>query len=237
MVITPSGQRRRHAWRCLIYGGSGIGKTTLASLAPKPLLIDLEDGGEYVKIDRTDVLKNYNEVVESLREFYKSDYKTAVIDTMDLLEIFIHEHVCREHGWKTIESPGFGKGYAVATETWMKLLAIFDMCVNAEKNILCIGHEQIKSYNAPDMDSYDRYTIKLNAKSANLIVARMDAVLFCQWETMLVKDKGKDDRKFARGTGDRVIHTVEKPAWVAKSRFNLDETEPMTGDIFAKFNK
>lgn len=237
MEIVPKGTRRRKSWRLLVYGGSGIGKTTLASKAPKPLLIDLEDGGEYVEIDRTPIITSYSDFIEAVRWAYKSDYETIVIDTLDMLEVLLHAHVCKSNNWKSMESAGYGKGYQVAQETWITVLDIFDKCVSAGKNILCIGHEQIKTYNSPDSEVYDRYQIKLNAKSANLIVARMDAVFFAQWEKVVVKDRTRDDRNYVRGTGERVLRTSEAPAWVAKCRFpNIKETEPMDGSVFEEFN-
>lgn len=229
--------KERKGWKVLLYGCPGIGKSTLANQAPKPVFLDCEDGVSRYGFARTPLVKSYDEVITHLRDFFKSEYETIVVDTMDFLEVLLHEQVCKDNHIKSMEALGYGKSYVYAQEKWIALLNIFEMLTSAKKNILCIGHEQIKSYNAPDMESYDRYNIKLNAKSANLIVARMDAVLFAQWETLLVKDKGKDDRKFARGTGDRVLRTKEDPAWIAKSRFNLGDVEPMDGTIFAKFNK
>ena len=39
--------------RILIYAESGMGKTTLAALAPKPVFIGIDDGGRKIKDPRT----------------------------------------------------------------------------------------------------------------------------------------------------------------------------------------
>lgn len=224
--------KQQRAWKGLIYGVAGIGKSSFAALAPKPLFLDVEDGITRIDADKTPLLKSYDEFLQALRWAYDSEYQTIVIDTMDYLENHIHTHVCAVNNWKNIEQPGFGKGYAIAQEEWFKLMSIFDNFVAHGKNVLLVGHDQIKSYVSPDQDAYDRYMIKLNQKSAALVVAKMDFVFFAQFETILKEDRVKDDRLRAVGTGKRVLRTCETPAWIAKNRFGLNASVPMDDKIF-----
>jgi len=224
--------KQNRAWKGLIYGVAGIGKSSFAALAPKPLFLDIEDGIARIDADKTPLLKTYDEFLEAMRFAYESDYQTIVIDTIDYLENLIHTHLCGIHNWKTIEQPGFGKGYAIANEEWFKIMSIFDNFVAHGKNIFLVGHDQIKAYVSPDQDSYDRYMIKLNQKSASLIVAKMDFVFFAQFETILKEDRVKDERYRAVGTGKRVLRTCETPAWIAKNRFGLSPTIMMDDKIF-----
>lgn len=224
--------RQQRAWKGLIYGVPGIGKSSWCALAPNPVFMDIEDGIARIDGDKTPHLKNYSEFLDALRWAYDSTYDTVVVDTIDYLENLIHSHLCQQNNWKNIETPGFGKGYAIAQEEWFKLMAIFDNFIAKGKNILLVGHDQIKSYVSPDQDAYDRYMIKLNQKSASAIVAKMDFVFFAQFETMLREDKNKDDRYRAVGTGKRVLRTSETPAWIAKNRFGLQPTIQMDEKAF-----
>lgn len=68
----------------IVAGVPGIGKTTLALSAPKPLLIDLDKGvSRVVARYRTDVdeVENYDELVNDLQNTDLSNYETIVIDT------------------------------------------------------------------------------------------------------------------------------------------------------------
>ena len=68
----------------IIAGVPGIGKTTLALSAPKPLLIDLDCGVSRVEAKyRTDTLQcgSYNELINDLKQNDLTDYETIVIDT------------------------------------------------------------------------------------------------------------------------------------------------------------
>lgn len=225
--------KAKNGFQGLIYGSIGIGKSTLANAAPKPLFIDLENGISRYGFDRTPIIKELSEFKEALRFFYGSEYETVVIDTVDFLETIINAHVCKSHGWETMESVGYGKAYVVAQKSWLEILAIFEtLAVEKNKNVLLLGHEQIRAYLPPDGDAYDRYSIKLNKTNASLIVGKMDFVLFAQYETKLKEDKTKDERLRAIGTGKRILRTQEAPAWIAKNRFGLEPVIEMNAELF-----
>lgn len=75
----------------LVYGEGGVGKSTFASTAPKPLMADCENGSKYfglrgIKLDVAHVEKwaDMREYTEALK---KSGYETAVIDPIgELME-------------------------------------------------------------------------------------------------------------------------------------------------------
>lgn len=74
-----------------ITGVCGIGKTTLALSAPKPLLLDTDNGIHRVQSEyRTDCVqvKSYQDILEVLEEDL-SDYETIVIDTLGELVNFM----------------------------------------------------------------------------------------------------------------------------------------------------
>ena len=74
-----------------LYGQPGIGKTTLALSAPKPLLLDTDNGIHRVQSEyRVDCVqvKSYEDILEVLEEDL-SDYETIVIDTLGELVNFM----------------------------------------------------------------------------------------------------------------------------------------------------
>ena len=74
-----------------ITGVCGIGKTTLALSAPKPLLLDTDNGIPRVQSEyRADCVqvKSYQDILDVLEEDL-SDYKTIVIDTLGELVNFM----------------------------------------------------------------------------------------------------------------------------------------------------
>lgn len=226
--------RQQAAWMACVYGVPGIGKSTLAASAPNPLFLDLEGGLTRIDGDKSPRINDWKELVEAMRFAFSSDYSSIVLDTIDGLEDIIRRTVCEANGWKSIEAPGFGKGFSVMQEKFHEFLTMCESLKSKNKNVLFIGHELIKTHTAPDRDSYDRYILKMNQKLASVLVGRVDAVLFCQYEAHVKADKSNEDRLRAIGTGRRIMQTQEAPAWIAKNRFNLEQTIAMDASVFEK---
>lgn len=226
------GRQENIPWKLVLYGVAGIGKSSLAAKASKPLFLDLEGGLGRIDADKTPRLESWEQVIEAMRfAFQTKEYETIVIDTLDGLEEIIRKHVLAANHWKSIEQGGYGKGYVLMLECLQNFL---DMCDKLGKNVILIGHEQIKLFASPDQDSYDRYLLKMHQKLAGVMIARADAVLFAQYESVLKGDRADDTRLRAIGTGKRLLRTQETPAFIAKNRFNLEPTIEMNESIFKK---
>lgn len=227
---------QKNAWMVVLYGVPGIGKSTAAAHAPKPLFFDLEGGLARINCDKTPRINTHAELMDALRFAYQSEYETIVLDTIDGIEEILRKHVCETHSWKSIEAAGYGKGWVIMVEKFQELLTSLETFKAKGKNVMFIGHEIIKSFAAPDQDAYDRYILKMNQKLASVLVGRADAVFFAQYEALLKTDRTHEDRLRAIGTGRRIVRTQEAPAWIAKNRFGLEPTIEMNAELFTKLS-
>lgn len=210
--------------RLLIYGSEGIGKTTFASQMPDPVFIDVEQGTLQLQVARLEEPKNWQTLLDEV-EFIKSsvaEASTIVIDTVDAAERLCQEWVCNKHGKTGIEDFGYGKGYVYAKDEFNKLLDALDGAIELGLNVVLVSHMQIRKFEKPDeMGAFDRYELKLNKHIAALVKEWSDAVLFCDYETYVMRDETTGRGK-ASG-GKRVIHTDHQPTWDAKNRWGLPE--------------
>lgn len=85
--IEKLSERNRHI-KLLVYGESGVGKTVLASSAPRPILWIESEGGtnsiadpEGIDIVRVESLETYREALRFLRSPEGAKYKTVVLDS------------------------------------------------------------------------------------------------------------------------------------------------------------
>jgi len=214
----------KSAYKVVIYGPEGIGKSTMASQFPAPVYIDTEGSTVRMDVDRFDTPNSFDDVLADLDQIYKEDhnYKTLVIDTMDKLELMINDKVCQEQNVTGIEAIGYGKGYTFAAEKVNKLLGKLDVIRMARgMNIVIICHGQMRKFEQPDeMGAYDRWELKLSKKVAPMVKEWADMVLFSNYKTYVVKSE--TGTKKAQG-GKRVMYTTHNPAWDAKNRDNLPE--------------
>lgn len=105
----------------LVYGQGGVGKTTFSSTAPKPILMDCENGAKYfglrgIKMDVA-VIESWKDTEDFYRQVKDSDYDTVVIDPigelMEKLKAYMvasrnAKHVMRD-GTPTMAGWGFMK--------------------------------------------------------------------------------------------------------------------------------
>lgn len=216
-----------------IYGTEGIGKTTLASHAPSPLFIDIENGSNQLDVARTEPAPtNWKELLSQV-EYVSNNpdlCDTLIIDTADAAENLCIEYICEREKKASLGSFGYGTGYQFLAEEFKKLLDKLDKCIDQGINVIVIAHSQLRKFEQPEENgAYDRYELKLQKKTSPLVKEWCDGLFFCNYKTIVETINGT--RK-AYG-GDRVIYTTHHPAWDAKNRFGLSEELPLKPDSLA----
>ena len=72
--------RVKGAQRILIYGPGGIGKSTLASLAPGAVILDIEEGTREIDASRVEGIETFDELRACLRSDVIDGCGTVVIE-------------------------------------------------------------------------------------------------------------------------------------------------------------
>ena len=219
-----SGRRHRPP-RLLIYGTEGIGKSTLASQAPGPIFIPTEDGLDQIVCDSFPLAQSFEDVLSYLTALAAEDhtYQTAVIDSADWLERLIFDQVCKQYGAKSIEKVdgGYGKGYVHALTQWRQVIdALRYLRERKGMIVIVLAHAKIEKFADPESTAFDRFSPRLNKNATALLCEWCDAILLATREHGAAKGE--------KSGGERILRCVGTPACVAKNRYGLPETLPLS---------
>lgn len=217
--------------RTVVYGPHKIGKSTFASCAPSPVFVQTEDGLDALEAEAFPLCKKWGDVLAAVASLYQEQhgFKTVTLDSADWAEKLLHAHVSQEYaGGKGIEHIGYGKGYVYAAEAFSELLdGLNALRVERGMNVIVLCHAEIKRFDDPMADSYDRYQIKLHKQTGKLLQEWADVIGFAQLDTVtkVEKEKGfKEERTRALTTGRRVLRLSGSPSFDAGNRYGLPDT-------------
>lgn len=224
--------RISRAQKVLVYGPEGVGKSTFASQFPGCLFVDTEAGTNHLDVSRLPAPTSWTMLLEEVRwvrDTKPDGVATLAIDTADWAEMLCAAHVCAAFGKgqaKGIEDFGYGKGYTWLAEEFGRFLNLLTDVVEAGINVVLCAHAQIVKFEQPDESgAYDRWTLKLQKKTAPLALEWADMVLFANFETIVVKDG--DNKAKGRGGSKRIMCTQHAAAWDAKNRHGLPDRLPL----------
>jgi len=220
--------------KIMLYAPPGMGKSTLAMMAPNPVFIGLDDGARHLRHPKTGerpqvvmdetgkVLSTFSQVINVLSQYDKFDpYDTIVVDTGTRLEELacdtVMDTIKGPDGWVTqLEEYGWGKGYRHIFDTMMHPLGEFDELVRRGKNIIIICHQALENMDGGDYRrACPELQVRNNANVCNKWCGWCDHVFKIDHEGLSINSK----KKKASAIGDGyAVFVHPEVGFMAKSR-------------------
>lgn len=224
--------------RITVFGVPGVGKSSFAASAPKPIFILTEDGLGSLETDHFPLATDYDDVIGALGSLAteEHDYQTVVLDSLDWFEPLVQRKVCKDNGWKDIEQPGYGRGYVAALDAWKNYIdAINYLRDERSMTVIQIAHSETVRFESPETEPYSRFVLKLHKRASALIAEHSDILGFANYRTSTVKTDAGFNKKVTRGvgSGERLLFLSERPAYTAKQRYGLPDSIPLEWDSLA----
>ena len=165
--------------KMMIYGQAGTGKSTLALSAPKPLLLDFDNGVKRINmsnLEGVDIVQitSWQDVQQVLQEDL-SAYQTIVIDTVGKMMDFIISYKCGTRQPDRRDWGGINQEFTWLTRT----VSSFN------KHVVFVAHRDTRS------DGNDTVFVpSLREKSYNAIVTELDVLGYLEMKN----EKGRQIR-------------------------------------------
>lgn len=233
--------------RVLVYGGEGVGKSTLGAMAGKPIFITPEGGVDRLRMKNgahVEFIPNcnsYEGIIAALEQIRDEDhdFTTVVLDSADWIEQVIHKKVIGNSG-KTIVTvnKGFGAGYRESQTCLLKIIGLLEE-IRVKKNMAVVwtAHTHVKSQKDPDvLEDYDSYEIKCQELFSSILREWVDALFFVKIRTLL-KNNEDTSRARAMTDGTLVLYAKKTPAFQAKNRYGMDAEYDFTLDFWDTFQE
>lgn len=231
MIVKPSEMKFDEKKLFIIIAGvPGIGKTTLALSAPKPLLIDLDKGVDRVEAryrTDTDTVKDFYELKNDLEKADLSAYQTIVIDTGGkLLEMLKPVVIAKDP--KNGQSNGelSLKGYGAVK----KMFGQFVESVKAlNKHIVMVFHAS----EVPLQDDTTGLRIRVEGKTRDEVWDSVDIGGFMEMRgNKRTIGFSNCDRYYAKGThGIHGVYEIPKLDKDSKNTFLADLIHKVISDM------
>lgn len=235
--------------RIIIYGDTGIGKSSLARLAPAPVWLGLDDGAGKLKkpdtndpLDRIPNIHSFADVRMALQQVdLYENFKTIVIDHATILEDWAIAHVVDTVPAKggdhvaNIEAYGWKEGYRHLYDVMRGPLADCDELIRRGKNIIIIAQGTTHRIQHPGAEDYLRAGPRLYGGRPSV------EALYCEWANEIYRIDYHNvfikKRKIA-GATTRAIYAQSEVWFRAKSRNGLEPIisfEDQTDDSVWRF--
>jgi|GEM_PF-1123924 len=223
--------------KILMYGKSGIGKTTLAAMAPGAIFIGIDDGGRKIRNPLTGEpvmavsgIADFQDIRDAIHQssLWPKDC-TLVIDTVtkleELMEPYIFEHYKLSGGQTATSMRKYGwDGPAHLLECYRLMLSDLDALVRTGRNVILLAQlAQITVANAEGLD-YLEDGPKLQHNKQYSVRTEL-----CEWSDHVFRigyseftvEKDNDKAKAGKvqaGESKRAVFTGGASHFIAKSR-------------------
>lgn len=213
-----------------IVGEGGLGKTTLAAMFPKPVMIRTEDGVQSIRgadVALFPLAQSSDEVFDNIAALVEEehDFKTLIIDSITQLNTIIEAEVIAsdpKHP-KSLNQAlgGYGAGHGAVAERHREIRQACGYLSGAKgMHVVFIAHADSEQVDLPDSEPYSRYTIRMNKRSVGHYSDNVDVVGFLKLRRFL---KGDADNRKAVSDGTRIITCHPTPNHISKNRFGINE--------------
>lgn len=217
-----------------IVGEAGTGKTSLAATFPDPIVIRAEDG--LSRISKSIPLPDAFPPVSTGKELFdqlialateEHSYSTVIIDSVSRLEEIFTRDILEADGRATTlatANGGYGAGYQALTGMHNRVRKAAAVLNAKGMAVIFIAHADLETMRLPDMDDYQRYSLRLRKDSIPPYIEDVDLVGYVRLVQAVRGEDGDRKKVISDGSREFVCHTTASS--VCKNGLGIREPIP-----------
>jgi GTPase SAR1 family protein len=219
--------------KAVVFGPSGVGKTSLIKTEPgETVFIDTEGSTTNYQVKRIETT-NFAEVNEAIEYLLNEShpYTNVALDTISAWEDFAEQEILKREKKDRMGAFNFGKGSVYLREELDHFLSNLDRLARKGLNLLILAHSTVTRIQPPEIiEGYDKNVFALDKVAAQTLKRWAQTVLFINYKIRVIET---DERK-TRGIGgeQRMIYTRPNASYDAKNRHDLPAEIPFEKDIW-----
>ena len=211
--------------RILLYGDAGIGKSSFAATAPKPVFIPLEDGLDQIDCVKFPHVTDFPTLVSCLKALRDEphDFQTLVLDSLSALQNIVSDGVCAASGAKFLTAAygGYNRGNDAALAQFRRdVYPLLDE-IRAKRNmcVIQIAHSHDETVKYTDGTTDRRTAPRLIAAIRDWCVEWNDVVCYARVRT--IEDVSGGKVVVGRNGGERELVCTGDTRLLAKNRYGI----------------
>lgn len=159
----------------LIHGLPKIGKTTFAaSLGDDVIIAATEKGYSHLSVFAVDT-PDWSTFLDLAKSLNDSNFTTVVIDTVDILYKHCSAHVCKAKGWQDPSDGGYGKGFNLVRDEFMRVL---NKMHQSGLSLIFISHSKEKTLKKKNGAEFTCMSTSMSPATELLVAGMADFVFY-----------------------------------------------------------
>lgn len=220
--------------RMLIFGAPKTGKTTVLASLEDCLIVDMEEGSDYVDamVVKVNNISEFRELMKALDAQKKANdgkmpYKYITLDTLTALEemslplakqLYMQTPMGANFEGSDVRTLANGAGYLYTRAAFFKMVKPFEKYC---ETLIMVGHVKEKDVTKGG-DSFTEKSINLTGKTKDILCAWCDSIgLIYREENKTIVDFAPSDKLIV---GSRQKHLIGKKIVLAESDENHEVT-------------
>lgn len=195
-----------------IYGAPKVGKTTLGSQLPSPLLLAFERGYNAIPGILAQDIMTWADMRATLRELKKPEvkerFKSIIVDTVDLAAVLCDKYVCAQNDVDSIGQIPYGQGWNLLKREFED---VFKTIAQLGYAVCFISHEKEVPFKRQDGTEYTQIRPSVGNTYNNIVENMVD--IYGRMHTVI--EDGASRVKITLRSGDGTISAGGRFKYIA----------------------